>query len=118
MEILGSGGWGMGSGEWGRSKSSLHSGRSEVSGSRRRTTGLPLQKANFMSSLPLDRFLSSMNYYYDGPTKGRREDIYLRLGVDRAGNLLEIVYHEIDVYTVVIFHAMKCQNKYYSLLNL
>jgi hypothetical protein len=39
------------------------------------------------------------------------------LGVDSAGNLLEIVYHEIDEHTYVIFHCMKCQSKYYSLLN-
>jgi hypothetical protein len=39
------------------------------------------------------------------------------LGIDRAGNLLEIVYHEIDGHTDLIFHAMKCRSKYYNLLN-
>ncbi|GHV07495.1 hypothetical protein FACS189485_17930 [Spirochaetia bacterium] len=55
-------------------------------------------------------------YRYDGLLKGY-EDKYLRLGVDRAGNLLEIVYHEIDDHTDVIFHVLKCQSKYYHLLN-
>ncbi|GMO19375.1 MAG: hypothetical protein Ta2A_26930 [Treponemataceae bacterium] len=55
------------------------------------------------------------NYWYDGLLKNN-EDKYLRLGVDRVGNLLEIVYHEIDDRTDIIFHAMKCQSKYYHLL--
>jgi hypothetical protein len=32
-------------------------------------------------------------------------DKYLRIGIDRVGNLLEIVYHEIDENTDLIFHA-------------
>jgi len=56
-------------------------------------------------------------YLFDGPIEGKGyEDKYLRLGVDHAGNLLEIVYHEIDEQNVLIFHAMKCQSKYYNLL--
>ncbi|MDR1301123.1 MAG: hypothetical protein LBK43_01455 [Treponema sp.] len=55
---------------------------------------------------------------YNGPIEGvNYKDKYLRLGVDRAGNLIEIVYHEIDERTYLIFHAMKCQNKYNRLLN-
>jgi hypothetical protein len=54
---------------------------------------------------------------YDGPIEGAGyKDKYLRLGIDRAGNLLEIVYHEIDGHTGLIFHAMKCQSKYHDLL--
>jgi hypothetical protein len=45
------------------------------------------------------------------------ENKYLRLGFDRSGNLLEIMYNEIDEHTVNVFHAMKCQSIYYSLLN-
>jgi hypothetical protein len=58
------------------------------------------------------------SYLYDGPMEGAGyKDKYLRLGVDQAGNLLEIVYHEIDGRTDLIFHAMKCRSKYYHLLN-
>ncbi|MDR1229770.1 MAG: hypothetical protein LBK61_00045 [Spirochaetaceae bacterium] len=58
------------------------------------------------------------SYLYDGPMEGAGyKDKYLRLGIDQAGNLLKIVYHEIDGHTDLIFHAMKCRNKYYYLLN-
>ena len=53
---------------------------------------------------------------YDGPVEDM-ENKYLRLGFDRIGNLLEIMYNEIDEHTVNVFHAMKCQSIYYSLLN-
>ena len=55
------------------------------------------------------------NYLYDGPMEDM-ENKYIRLGFDRAGNLLEIMYNEIDEHSVNIFHAMKCQPVYYSLL--
>ena len=44
------------------------------------------------------------------------EDKYLRLGFDKAGNLLEIMYNEIDDYSVNVFHAMKCRKIYHILL--
>ena len=56
------------------------------------------------------------HYRYDGPIENM-ENKYIRLGFDRAGNLLEIMYNEIDEHTVNIFHAMKCQSIYYPLLN-
>ena len=79
-----------------------------------------LDKAAFKHALSREDILHAFQYYYyDGPTgEEYRADTYLRLGVDRSGNLLEIVYHEIDEHTAVIFHAMKCQSKYYPLLNL
>jgi hypothetical protein len=63
-----------------------------------------------------------MNPCYDGPIenddkknnhepKGR----YIRLGFDKSGNLLEILYNEYDTY-VCIFHAMKCRSIFFSLL--
>jgi hypothetical protein len=56
------------------------------------------------------------HYRYDGPMEDM-ENKYLRLGFDRSGNLLEIMYNEIDEHTANIFHAMKCQSIYYPLLN-
>jgi len=53
---------------------------------------------------------------YDGPVEDL-ENTYIRLGFDCHGNLLEIMYNEIDEHTVNVFHAMKCRNIYYPLLN-
>ena len=52
---------------------------------------------------------------YDGPVEDY-ENKYIRLGFDRSGNLLEIMYNEYD-QTVNIFHAMGCRNMYHPLLN-
>jgi len=37
-----------------------------------------------------------LNPYYDGPIEeeGKKENRYIRLGFDRSGNLLEIMYNE------------------------
>ena len=56
-----------------------------------------------------------MFYRYDGPVEDL-ENKFIRLGFDRNGNLLEIMYNEIDDHTVNIFHAMPCREIYYSLL--
>jgi hypothetical protein len=56
------------------------------------------------------------NYLYDGPIEDM-ENKYIRIGFDCSGNLLEIMYNEIDEHTVNIFHAMRCQSIYYPLLN-
>jgi hypothetical protein len=53
---------------------------------------------------------------YDGPIENM-ENKYIRLGFDRQGNLLEIMYNEFDEHSVNVFHAMKCRSIYYSLLN-
>jgi len=58
-----------------------------------------------------------MNSYYDGPIEeeGNTENRYIRIGFDKSGNLLEIMYNEYDgVYC--IFHAMKCRSIYLHLL--
>ena len=52
---------------------------------------------------------------YDGPLE-ELEDKFVRLGFDRSGNLLEIMYNEEDEYTVNIFHAMRCRSIYYHLM--
>jgi hypothetical protein len=79
---------------------------------------IEFNRSAFRHSIGREDILHAFRYYrYDGPLKGEGyEEKYLRLGVDRAGNLLEIVYHEIDERTILIFHAMKCQSKYYHLL--
>jgi hypothetical protein len=51
---------------------------------------------------------------YDGPIEDMDNK---RLGFDRLGNLLEIMYNEIDGHSVNIFHAMKCRSVYYHLLD-
>jgi len=56
------------------------------------------------------------HYRYDGPVEDM-ENKYIRIGFDRSGNLLEIMYNEIDNHTVNIFHAMPCRAIYYPLLN-
>jgi hypothetical protein len=56
-----------------------------------------------------------MYYRYDGPIENM-ENKYIRIGFDSHGNLLEIMYNEIDEHTVNIFHAMKCRSIYYNLL--
>ena len=54
---------------------------------------------------------------YEGPLEDD-EDKYIVLGFDAAGNLLEILYNRMDDDKVNIFHAMKCRNIYYPLLNI
>jgi len=44
------------------------------------------------------------------------ENKFIRLGFDRSGNLLEIMYNENDKFTAKIFHAMICRSIYYHLL--
>jgi hypothetical protein len=53
---------------------------------------------------------------YEGPLEGLEEK-YLRIGFDRAGNLLEIIYNEVDEHAVFVFHAMKCTEQYLGLLH-
>ena len=52
---------------------------------------------------------------YDGPVEAL-ENKYIRIGFDRNGNLLEIMYNEEDGQMVNVFHAMKCRNIYFHLL--
>ena len=56
------------------------------------------------------------NYLYDGPIDNM-DNKYIRIGFCPVGNLLEIMYNEIDAHTVNIFHAMNCRAIYYPLLN-
>jgi hypothetical protein len=56
------------------------------------------------------------NYKYDGPMEAY-ENKYIRLGFDRTGNLLELMYNELDDHTDIVFHAMKCRSIFYYLLD-
>jgi len=56
-----------------------------------------------------------LHYCYDGPVENM-ENKFIRLGFDRSGNLLEIMYNENNWFTAKIFHAMKCRTIYYHLL--
>jgi hypothetical protein len=53
---------------------------------------------------------------YDGPIDDM-ENKFIRIGFDPHGNLLEILYNEIDGHTVKVFHAMKCRSIFFHLLN-
>jgi hypothetical protein len=50
---------------------------------------------------------------FDGPIKDNK---YLRIGFDHAGNLLEMMYNETGEQEVNVFHAMKCRNIYSGLI--
>jgi len=57
-----------------------------------------------------------MNPHYDGPIEDTDEgNRYIRIGFDKVGNLLEILYNEYEDY-VCIFHAMKCRSIFFHLL--
>ena len=73
-------------------------------------------EAAFRHDISREDILHAFQHYgYDGPVE-KFENKYIRLGFDRAGNLLELIYNEVDDYTDIIFHAMKCRNIYYHLL--
>jgi hypothetical protein len=46
------------------------------------------------------------------------EDKNLLIGIDRNGNLLEILYNVIDEQTINVFHAMPCRRAYRDFFNL
>jgi len=54
---------------------------------------------------------------YDSPMEGDG-DKRLLIGFNTVGNLLEVLYYELDDGTARVFHAMPCQKKYIRLLNL
>ncbi|GHV55493.1 hypothetical protein AGMMS49579_18510 [Spirochaetia bacterium] len=53
---------------------------------------------------------------YEGPVEDG-ENRYIVLGFDRAGNLLEIMYNRLNEKKVKVFHAMKCRNIFFGLLD-
>jgi hypothetical protein len=54
---------------------------------------------------------------YEGPLDDDANR-YIVIGFDTAGNLLEVLYNEIDEHTVNVFHAMRCRNTFFHLLQL
>jgi hypothetical protein len=56
-----------------------------------------------------------LNPYYDGPIENDKNNQYIRLGFDKSGKLLEILYNEYDDH-VCIFHAMRCRSIFFNLL--
>ena len=56
-----------------------------------------------------------LNPLFDGPTEDGGSKI-LRIGFDRSGNLLEMMYNELSEHKVNVFHAMKCRNIYLDLI--
>jgi hypothetical protein len=42
----------------------------------------------------------------------------LIVGIDTSGNLLEIMYNEIDEHAINVFHAMKCRKTYCMMIDL
>ena len=57
------------------------------------------------------------NALFDHPI-AHQEEKNLLIGFDRQLNPLEILYNEIDEYTVNVFHAMKCRKIWRKLANL
>jgi hypothetical protein len=41
----------------------------------------------------------------------------LIVGIDTSGNLLEIMYNEINEQAINVFHAMKCRKTYRAMIN-
>jgi hypothetical protein len=77
---------------------------------------IEFNEATFRHGISREDILHAFRYYkYDSPMEAF-EHKYIRLGVDRAGNLLELMYNEVDNNTIVMFHAMKCRSIYYYLL--
>jgi len=54
---------------------------------------------------------------YEGPADDNDINKRLLLGFDTSANMLEIMFNYIDDETINVFHAMKCRNIYYPLLN-
>jgi hypothetical protein len=57
------------------------------------------------------------NKLFDHPV-ARQENKNLLIGLDKQLNPIEILYNEIDNYTVNVFHAMKCRKAWRNLAGL
>jgi hypothetical protein len=56
-------------------------------------------------------------FVFEEPVDGEANK-YLLIGFDRAGNLLEILFNQIDANTVNVFHAMKCRKAWREMAGL
>jgi len=57
------------------------------------------------------------NKLFDHPVAGQEEKNLL-IGLDKQLNPIEVLYNEINNYTVNVFHAMKCRKAWRNLANL
>jgi hypothetical protein len=59
------------------------------------------------------------NYLADGVIEEGDETTRIAVGFDRAVNiLLEVMYHELEDETALVFHAMECRKKWFDKLGL
>ena len=59
------------------------------------------------------------NYLVDGIVEEDDETTHIAVGFDRTVNIiLEIMYHELEEETAVVFHAMECRKKWLVKLGL
>jgi len=59
------------------------------------------------------------NYLVDGVVEEGDETTRIAIGFDRAVNiLLEVMYHELEDETALVFHAMECRKKWLVKLGL
>jgi hypothetical protein len=56
-------------------------------------------------------------FVLEEPVDGE-DNKFLLIGFDLAGNPLEILFNQIDMETVNVFHAMKCRKEWRNLANL
>ena len=53
------------------------------------------------------------NHLADGVAEEGDETTHIAVGFDRSVNmLLEVMYHELEDGTALVFHAMKCRKKW------
>jgi len=59
------------------------------------------------------------NYLADGTVEEGDETTRVAVGFDRTVNmLLEVIYHELEDETALVFHAMECRKKWLVKLGL
>jgi len=59
------------------------------------------------------------NYLVDGVVEEGDETSRIAVGFDRTVNiLLEVIYHELEDETALVFHAMECRKKWLVKLGL
>jgi hypothetical protein len=70
----------------------------------------------FKHKVTLDNIRHALDYpLYEGALEGY-ENKYIVLGTDHAGNLLEIMYNEMEDGALNVFHAQPCRTIYLPLL--
>jgi len=59
------------------------------------------------------------NYLVDGIVEEDDETTRIAVGFDRSFNkLLEVIYHELEDETALVFHTMECRKKWLAKLGL